>query len=130
MEKKKKVLSAFNIALIIIGAILVFFGVLFAWASTSVESKTQGTSSVNLCVGIIGIIVGIGLIALAKYRQKKEIEIIQKIDIPGDTKLEGLKCKNCGAPVDKESIEVKAGAVFVHCHYCGAIYQIEEEPKW
>jgi uncharacterized Zn-finger protein len=32
--------------------------------------------------------------------------------------------------LSKENLEVKAGAIFVECPYCGASYQIEEAPKW
>ncbi|MGQ9706124.1 MAG: hypothetical protein ACUVWP_03865 [bacterium] len=129
-EKKKKTIKTLDIVLIIIGIIVIFFGVLFTWASTSIESKTLGTSGTNLCIGIIGIIIGIVLIAIAKYRHKKEVEMIQKIDLPGDLSLENLKCKMCGAPLSKDSVEVKAGAIFIHCPYCKALYQIEEEPKF
>ena len=36
----------------------------------------------------------------------------------------------CGAPLAKESLEVKAGAIFITCAHCGSSYQFEEEPKW
>ena len=45
-------------------------------------------------------------------------------------KLENLTCRACGGTLGKESVAVKAGAVFVNCQYCGAAYQIEEAPKW
>jgi uncharacterized Zn-finger protein len=32
--------------------------------------------------------------------------------------------------LNKESMEVKLGAVFIDCPYCHSQYQIEEEPKW
>jgi H+/Cl- antiporter ClcA len=130
MEEKKKTLTTLDIILIIVGIIVLFFSVLFIWAATSVESKTEGSSGTNLCIGIVGIIIGIALIAIAKYRHKKEVEIIQKIDLPGDLSLENLKCKMCSAPLNKDSVEVKEGAIFIHCPYCGALYQIEEEPKF
>jgi DNA-directed RNA polymerase subunit RPC12/RpoP len=41
-----------------------------------------------------------------------------------------MKCRNCGAELSRDSIEVKAGAVFVKCPYCGNDYQVTEEPKW
>jgi len=129
-ENRKKSITTLDIILIIIGIIVIFFGILFTWGSTSVDAKAKGESGVDLCVGIIGIIIGITLIAIAKFRHKKEIEIIQKIDLPGDLSLENLRCKMCGAPLNKDSVEVKEGAVFIHCPYCGALYQIEEEPKF
>ena len=55
---------------------------------------------------------------------------MQKIDLSGDVKLQDLTCRACGGTLGKESVIVKAGAVFVNCQYCGATYQIEEAPKW
>jgi transcription elongation factor Elf1 len=44
--------------------------------------------------------------------------------------LETLKCRNCGAALDKSAVKVVAGAVMVTCPYCGTSYQIEEKPMW
>jgi DNA-directed RNA polymerase subunit RPC12/RpoP len=41
-----------------------------------------------------------------------------------------MKCQNCGAELSKDSITVKEGAIFIACPYCGAAYQMVEEPKW
>jgi redox-regulated HSP33 family molecular chaperone len=41
-----------------------------------------------------------------------------------------MTCRACGGSLAKESVTVKAGAVFVNCQYCSAAYQLEEEPKW
>jgi hypothetical protein len=56
--------------------------------------------------------------------------VVQKVELSGDVSLEQIKCQNCGGVLDKNSIEVKAGALFVNCPYCGASYQFEEDPKW
>jgi transcription elongation factor Elf1 len=45
-------------------------------------------------------------------------------------KLQDLTCRSCGATLSQKSLQVQAGAVFVHCEYCGAAYQLEEQPKW
>ena len=52
------------------------------------------------------------------------------VDLTGDVGFEQLKCQNCDGVLDKESIEVKAGTIFVNCPYCNASYQFEEAPKW
>jgi len=59
-----------------------------------------------------------------------ETKIIQEIDLSGDVALEEMHCNACGASLDSDSVKVEAGAIFVHCPYCGTSYQIEEEPKW
>ena len=41
-----------------------------------------------------------------------------------------MTCKNCGGTLERDSIALREGGVFVDCPYCGTSYQIEEEPKW
>ncbi len=86
---------------------------------------------VRLVIGIILLLASAALVILAKMRPKQtRIDLVQKIDLSGDVNLEHLRCKSCGAELTNKSVTVKAGAVFVHCEYCGATYQIEEAPKW
>jgi len=83
-------------------------------------------------VGIFLLIVG-GLllfVAVKKPGKEKELKIVQKVELPGDLRLEQLKCSSCGAKLDKDSITVRAGSVVVSCPYCSSTYEIEEEPKW
>jgi len=99
-----------------------------------------GTLGLLFIVGAQGqplrVVVGVVLLAAAgaliwlALQQKSETTIVQKIDLSGDVKLEQLTCKSCGGTLGKESVSVRAGGVFVNCQYCGATYQIEEEPKW
>jgi len=56
--------------------------------------------------------------------------IVQKVDLSGDVQAEQMKCKQCGAPLDDKSVQMREGAIFVKCPYCGTSYQIEEAPKW
>ncbi|MCX7681624.1 MAG: hypothetical protein N2508_06640 [Anaerolineae bacterium] len=110
----------------IIAAILIFFGVLFIWAAFSPEGKVGW-----ICVGVISVGIGLGIIALVKFREPKPAQqIVQKIDLSGDIQLETLKCQKCGGELQKDSITIKEGAVFISCPYCGSYYQMVEEPKW
>jgi Zn finger protein HypA/HybF involved in hydrogenase expression len=122
-------MSAGKIIGYIIAAILILFGVLFIWAAFSPEGETGW-----IFIGVITVAIGLGIIALIKLREPKPAqppqEIIQKIDLSGEVELEKLKCQNCGAELDKDSITVKEGAIFVSCPYCGTAYQMVEEPKW
>ena len=82
-------------------------------------------------VGVILLAAAGALIWLALQQPKPSVTtVVQKIDLSGDVKLANLTCRSCGGTLSKESVAVKAGAVFVNCPYCGAAYQIEEEPKW
>ena len=83
----------------------------------------------RIVVGVVLLAAAGALIWLA-LQQKSETTIVQKIDLSGDVKLEQLICRSCGGTLGKDSVSVRAGGVFVNCQYCGATYQIEEEPKW
>lgn len=80
--------------------------------------------------GVLVVAAGVLIYMIQMRPQVIETRNVQQIDLSGDVSLERLKCQNCASPLDKESIEVKAGAIFVHCPYCGTSYQIEEAPKW
>jgi Na+/melibiose symporter-like transporter len=113
----------------IVAAILILFGVLFIWAAFSPEGQTGW-----ILVGVVTVAIGLGIIGLIKFREPKPaqppLEIVQKIDLSGEVELEKLKCQNCGAELDQDSITLKQGAIFVSCPYCGTAYQMVEEPKW
>jgi DNA-directed RNA polymerase subunit RPC12/RpoP len=110
----------------IVAGILIFFGVLFIWAAFSSEGNPNW-----IIVGIVSVVIGLGVIAVVRLREPKPPqEIVQKIDLSGDVAMAKLSCKNCGAELDKDSVSLRAGAVFVSCPYCGSEYQIVEEPKW
>jgi Zn finger protein HypA/HybF involved in hydrogenase expression len=80
-------------------------------------------------IGLLLFAVSLFLAFMA-FRKKETVIIEQKIDIGGEINSKILKCRNCGAELDKEAMEVKLGAVFIACPYCHSQYQLEEEPKW
>lgn len=110
-----------NIAMYILAAILGFFGVMFVVGA-------QG-QIVRVIVGIVLLGAAAALVYLTRMRPQ-QTTVVQKLDLSGNVNLESLKCRNCGATLSEKSVSVKAGAVFVNCEYCGATYQLEEEPKW
>jgi len=73
---------------------------------------------------------GAGLIYLAMRGQKTEIVQELKIDLPGDTQLEEMKCRSCGGTLTSDNIKLVSGAPMVNCPYCNSAYQLTEEPKW
>ena len=87
---------------------------------------------------IVRVVVGAVLLAAAgaliwlAHQQTQHVTTttIQKIDLSGDVSVQEITCRSCGGTLSEKSLEVKAGAVFVHCEYCDAAYQLEEEPKW
>lgn len=85
----------------------------------------------RLIIGLILILAAAILIYLTRLKpQTSTTTTIQKIDLSGDVNLEEIRCRSCNAPLSKDEIDIKAGAIFVSCDHCGATYQFEEEPKW
>ncbi|MEJ2210830.1 MAG: hypothetical protein P8129_17580 [Anaerolineae bacterium] len=114
----------------IVAGILLFFGVLWLLSAFSAETASPGG---RLLVGGLLVLIGLGIIVAVRLREPKpeqQVTIHQKLDIGGDVDMETLKCRNCGAQLDKSAISVVEGAVMVSCPYCGTTYQIVEEPKW
>jgi transcription elongation factor Elf1 len=112
-----------KIASYVIGALLAVLGFIFLIGS-------QG-QIIRLLIGIV-LLVAAGVV-LYLFRSKPQVTqntVVQQIDLSGDVNLETMKCKVCGAPLAKDSLEVKAGAIFVTCGHCGSTYQFEEDPKW
>ena len=122
-------MSAGKIIGYVVAGILIFFGVLFVWGAFSPEGEIGW-----ILIGVITVAIGLGVIAFVKFREPKPAqppqEIIQKIDLSGEIGMETLKCQKCGGELQKDSITVKEGAIFISCPYCGSAYQLVEEPKW
>jgi hypothetical protein len=114
----------------IVAGILLLFGVLWLLSAFSSDTLNPGG---RLLVGGLLVLISLGIIVAIRLREPKpeqEVTIRQEIDIGGDVDMEALKCQSCGAQLDKSAISVAEGAVVVTCPYCGATYQIVEEPKW
>ncbi|OQA21547.1 MAG: hypothetical protein BWY63_01221 [Chloroflexi bacterium ADurb.Bin360] len=107
----------------IIAAVLAFFGLMFV---VGMEGEI-----IRLIIGLV-LMAGAGvMVYLTKMRpRKQETTIVQKIDLSGDVALEQMRCRSCNGALSKDAIEVRAGAIFINCPYCGTSYQIEEAPKW
>ena len=121
--------------LLLIGVCLFGYGILSVIGSTSAQGNSAWLSY-GLGFGFAGVIflaAGIGLIIKANKQQGSvgsEGNVSLKIDLPASTKIEAMKCKNCGGALKPENIKMAAGAPMVECPYCGTTYQLTEEPKW
>jgi hypothetical protein len=114
----------------IFAAILIFFGVLFVWATFSPEGQFGW-----LVVGIISVGIGFSIIWFAGRRRGTQgglegDSISLNIDLPGDVNLDKMKCQSCGGALTMDNIKMVAGAPVVSCPYCNTTYQLTEEPKW
>ena len=107
----------------LLAALLAILGFIFLTGS-------QG-EPIRLVIGLVLLVAAGAVVYL--FRSKPQVTqstVVQQIDLSGDVNLETMKCKVCGAPLAKELLEVKAGAIFITCAHCGSSYQFEEEPKW
>jgi Zn finger protein HypA/HybF involved in hydrogenase expression len=91
-----------------------------------------GIGSVSVVVGVLALVAGVVMIVLAARRTKQETaqNVTLKVDLPGDTKIEEMKCKSCGGTLTAENIKLVNGAPMVTCPYCNSVYSLTEEPKW
>jgi hypothetical protein len=112
-----------EILVYIISALLAVFGLVFLVGS-------QGMILRFVLGGILLVAAGVLIYIFRSKPKTSQTTIVQKIDLSGDVEIEHLKCNACGGQLGKDSVEVKAGAIFINCAYCHASYQIEEEPKW
>lgn len=119
--------------LFLLGLCLIVLSAFALIGSTDPAQGQDNWVSLGLWLGLFGIILfggGAGLIYLAMRGQKIEIVQELKIDLPGDTQLEEMKCQSCGGTLTSDNIKLVNGAPMVNCPYCNTAYQLTEEPKW
>ncbi|NLO05028.1 MAG: hypothetical protein GX131_04275 [candidate division WS1 bacterium] len=106
-----------------LGALLGFAGLIFLIAAG------QGNVAPRVIIGIVLLGGAAYMIYLARSKGP-EVKVTHKVDFTGDTELQELRCKSCGAQLSSDAIEMREGAIYVKCPYCGSAYQLEEKPKW
>lgn len=100
--------------------------------SSSGQSNWVGLGAGMAVVGLLLAGGGAFLIWVGARGQKTEIvqQVTMKMDLPGETKVEQMKCQSCGGVITSKDIQIMAGAPVVSCPYCQSTYQLTEEPKW
>jgi uncharacterized membrane protein len=91
-----------------------------------------GIGSVAMLLGAIALLGGIVMIVFAARKTKQDTaqNVTVKIDLPGETKIEQMKCRSCGGSLTSDNVKLVNGAPMVSCPYCNTVYQLTEEPKW
>ena len=119
------------ILLLLAAAGICLGGFILLGASGGAQGVT-GIGSVGVLLGVIALVAGIVLVVFAYRRTKQETaqNVTLKVDLPGDTKIEEMKCKSCGGTLTAENIKLVNGAPMVTCPYCNSVYSLAEEPKW
>lgn len=115
LVKIKTILGAIAVA------VLFFFGIIFAIASTSVYTYTRLT---------VAVLMFIAAFVIAYYISRQPTTIIQKVDFSGQMQTVALKCPNCSASIDANRIKMISSIPYATCSYCGHTFQVTEEPKW
>jgi hypothetical protein len=122
-------MSAGKIIGFVVAAIVIIFGVLFILGA----GASTGGGVLWVIIGVVLVAIGLVIIFFASRRPAPppgEEKVVLNIDLPGNVKLESLKCKSCGGVLSSDNIKMVAGAPVVTCPYCKTSYQLTEEPKW
>ena len=91
-----------------------------------------GIGSTGIVLGAIALVAGIVMVVIAARKTKQETaqNVTLKVDLPGETKIEQMKCRSCGGSLSSDNIKLVNGAPVVTCPFCNTVYQLTEEPKW
>ncbi|MBI3158509.1 MAG: hypothetical protein HYZ26_02785 [Chloroflexi bacterium] len=114
----------------VVAGFAVVFGFLFILGAFSPDGSTGW-----LLTGSILTLIGLGIIWLvsrgaASASTTHQTNTTLKLDLPADVNMERFKCQDCGAQLSMDNVKMVAGAPMVDCPYCGAAYQLSENPKW
>ena len=114
-----------RVALVVLAIVVGLLGVVLVIAAGA------GNAVPRIAVGVV-LLAAAAVIGWIGRPQSIEVHqtLTQKVELSGDVTSQQLKCEQCGAPVDADSVKVRAGGIFVECKHCGTSYQLEEAPKW
>ena len=110
-------------------AVYILAGLLGVLGLFGLFAAGEGNAVVRVIISLILLAAAATVVALSRLRPQHHTHEM-KVEMPGETSLEQIQCKQCGATLSSKSVRVSAGAVFVSCEFCGAEYQLEEAPKW
>lgn len=111
----------FSVCMILLGAVFIIAG--------SLE---------NVLIGGILILIAIVIFYFVYRTSKIEAEKPTLVSQTFNVKMEGsgamtekdMKCRSCGAPIQNKDLSVIQGGMMAKCSYCGAMFALEEAPKW
>jgi hypothetical protein len=134
MSSTGKTLAFVAAAILILASLpICAISFLFVWGAFSASGQTGWipTGVLGLVVGIVLMAGGIGLIVWAGRAASAGGQAVTlNVDLPGNVKLDSLKCQSCGGALTADNIKMVAGAPMVDCPYCHTTYQLTEAPKW
>jgi len=110
-------------------AVLFFFAVIFALASSALGIPAQ-TAQTRLITSAFLFVIGIAVIIGIYFVTRKPKTVIQRLEVSGQMKGASITCPNCSASIDANQIKIVSGVPYVKCPYCGTTFEVTEEPKW
>jgi len=92
----------------------------------------------DMLIGAVLVVIAAAMFVfiyrLEKIEATKPTLVSQTFNVKmeGSGKLEDkeMKCRTCGAPITDKDLKIVQGGIMVTCSYCGAMYAMEEAPKW
>jgi len=103
---------------------LMGLGAIFLMAAPAIEAPFIQ----NLVTGLIMLAAGVVIIVGLRLRQRVVVEA--KVTLK-PTQMKEFKCKNCSAALSEKDYTIaKNGTVIVKCTYCGALYELADNPIW
>jgi hypothetical protein len=131
-------LMVMGLVFVCVGGLLGAFGALYILAAHSEDAVNPGARlTTGVAMLVLGLVIWSGaavgaFLAWRRMQPKRaqQVTIHQEVELTGDIDLASLSCEKCAATLDKSAITVREGAILVSCPYCGAAYQMVEEPKW
>ena len=121
--------------LLLLGICLFGYGILMIVGSTASQANASWLGfGIGFAV-VGGVFIGGGILLVVRGQAKGQVggggdNITYKIDLPSQTKVEQIKCNNCGGGLKADNVKMIAGAPTVECPFCGTTYQLTEDPKW
>ncbi|MFY9605361.1 MAG: hypothetical protein WAS24_01355 [Thermoplasmata archaeon] len=119
----------------IVEGIIVFFGIcLLLLGAIFFISATATDAVIGAVLLLIALIMFYFVYRVEKVDATKPTQIQQTFNV----KMEGsgamdareMKCKSCGAPITDKDLTVIQGGIMAKCSFCGAVFALEEAPKW
>jgi len=114
--------------IVFVGVALLFLGIIFVIAG-GLEDTVIGGIMVTVAIVLFLIVYRMAKIEAAKPTLVSQTFNV-KMEGSGEFKEKELKCKSCGAPLGDKNLTVIEGGIMAKCPYCGAIYALQEQPKW
>jgi DNA-directed RNA polymerase subunit RPC12/RpoP len=120
-----KIVEAF---LVIVGVGLLLLGAIFIIAG-AVDTIIIGGLMVFVAAGLFFFVYRAMKIEAAKPTLVSQTFNV-KMDGSGTFQEKEMKCRSCGAPLTEKNLKIIQGGIMATCPYCGAVFAMQEQPKW